>query len=227
MKLLIIEDDKDVLDTITLLVQMRWPEVIVSSATNGRRGIDLLSAETPDLILLDLLLPDISGFEIIKQIRSFSDVAIIIISVMGNETNISRGLEFGADDYVVKPFGELELLSRIQAVLRRTSDPIIRGSIVRGPFTYSPSMSSLIYKGKNIFFTRTEGLMLYELMKNEEIVLSNTYLSELIWGDSCIGSDENIRVHINRLRKKIEADPKNPKIILTKIGQGYYFSAPK
>ena len=227
MKILIIEDDKSIAETFSLACKIRWPEANVISANTGREGIAKVGDEAPDAVILDIGLPDISGFDVLQQIRSFSEVPIMVSTVRSGENDIIKAHELGADAYVVKPFSQLEFLSRLKALLRRKVDGMEYEPIVRGSLRYSPSMSRLLYNNKSIILTRTEGLLLYELMKNENLVLSNTFLAEKIWGDSYHNSDNNIRSYIMRLRKKIENDPDHPQLILTKVRQGYYFNSPK
>lgn len=226
MKILIIEDDRLVAETFSLACKVRWPEAKIISAATGREGIIKVGDEAPDAVILDLGLPDISGFDVLQQIRSFSEVPIMVSTVRSGENDIIKAHEIGADAYVVKPFSQLEFLSRLKALLRRKVDDMEHEPIVRGSLRYSPSMSRLIYDKRSIVLTRTEGLLLYELMKNENLVLSNTFLAEKIWGDCYHNSDNNIRSYILRLRKKIEHDPNHPKLILTKVRQGYYFTPP-
>ena len=224
MKILIIEDDKAIAETFSLACKIRWPEVEVMHTTKGEEGVTMAGTNAPDAIVLDLGLPDIDGFDVLRQIRSFSRVPIMVSTVRSGENDIIKAHEIGADAYVIKPFSQLEFLSRLKALLRRNMDIMENEPIARGTMQYSPSMSTLIYNNRNIALTRTEGLILYELMKNEKIVLSNTFLAEKIWGDYYHNSDKNIRSYILRLRKKIEDDPKHPRLIQTKVGHGYYFT---
>lgn len=226
MKLLIIEDDAEIIEVITVIIKMRWPDCSVVSAQNGERGIELVDTTNPDLIILDLGLPDIDGFNVLNQIRSFSITPVIILTVRGEKDNIIKGLELGADDYMTKPFEHTELLARAQAVLRRTNKETEQIPITCGDLRFGPALSKLNYKGKDIFLTNTEGLVLYNLMKNAGTVMSYTELAEHVWGDDYPGVVNNIRVYIKRLRIKLETDPGNPKIILTKVGVGYFLHKP-
>ena len=119
MKVLIVEDDKEIVDAITLAFQIRWPEAKVVSTRLGRKGVELVESENPDIVILDLGLPDISGFEVLNQTRLFSHVPIIILTVRADEADVVKGLEWGADDYILKPFRQLELLARVKALIRR------------------------------------------------------------------------------------------------------------
>ncbi len=224
MQFLIIEDDQETVDIVSLSLHVRWPEAKVVSTNLGEKGIDMVGNGAPDVVILDLGLPDINGFEVLKQIRLFSKVPIIISTVRAEEADIVRGLELGADEYVVKPFGQMELLARVQALMRRRQPLIGEEPVVYGPLRFSPSMRKLLYNGKGIYLTRTEGLILYQLMRHAGNVLSYASLAETVWGDYYPGVDNNIRVCIRHLREKIETSPHRPKLILNKIGVGYYLA---
>ena len=121
MKVLIVEDCPDIVEAVSIIIEMRWPEVKIVSTALGERGIDLAVKDSPDVIILDLGLPDISGFDVLKRIRLFSDIPILILTASSDESSIAKGLEWGADDYITKPFKQSELLSRIQRSIRRYS----------------------------------------------------------------------------------------------------------
>ena len=226
MKILIIEDDQETVETIALALNIRWPEAELISANQGKKGLEMVETKAPDIVILDLGLPDKNGFEILKEIRTFSQVPIIISTVRSEESDVVRGLELGADDYLVKPFGKLELLARIHALTRRQRVLIGNEAIVCGPLRFGASMSKLQYKDKEIRLSKTEGLILYNLMKNAGQVLNYVTLAEIVWGDYYNGADTNLRVFIHHLREKIEEDPYHPKLILTKVGVGYYMQQP-
>ncbi len=226
MKFLIIEDDPEIIETVSLILKIRWPDSTIISELKGERGVELVETASPNLVILDLGLPDTSGFDVLKQIRDFSSVPIIILTVRAEEDSIIRGLESGADDYILKPFVHMELLARIQAVLRRLQGNVEHNSVTCGDLRFGPSFSKLYFRGKAISLTNTEGLILYYLMKNAGIVLSYTRLAELVWGSDYPGSVNSIRVYIRRLRNKLETDPNNPEIIITKAGIGYYLQKP-
>jgi two-component system KDP operon response regulator KdpE len=180
--------------------------------------------ESPDIIILDLGLPDISGFEVLKSIRLFSLVPVLILTVMSDKEDIIKGLELGADGYMIKPFDQLEMLARVKAILRRTSIVVDEAPVVIGSLRFGPSLSKLTYKDKNIDLTRIEGVILYNLMKNAGSVLTYSRLAEIIWGDDYSGCIESLRVHIAHLRGKIEDNPNRSQIICTKAGIGYYLN---
>ncbi len=224
MKLLLIEDDSNIIDTVCLALKLCWPQAKPISAAQGKHGVDLAEKENPDIVLLDLGLPDITGFDVIKDIRLFSTVPIMIITVRNDEKDIVKGLELGADEYVVKPFGQMELLARIQALLRRHNSPQQELPISVGDIHYSHTMGNLILQSKNIKLSRTEGLIIYELMKNAGHVVTYNRLAEVVWGNIYYNAIDSIRVYIRSLRNKIEKDPHKPNIILNQASVGYYLN---
>ena len=226
MKALIIEDDSRIVEVISLSFKIRWPEAKLISTNSGEQGISLTEKESPDVIILDLGLPDITGFEVLKAIRLFSSIPVIILSVLGEEENVVKGLELGADEYIVKPFRQLELLARVQAMVRRTGLQQELAPIVVGPVHFGSSMGVIRYRGKEISLTRTEGLIMYYLMKNAGKVVTYSSFADILWGRDAEGTTESLRVHIKRLREKLEKDPSKPEIILTRTGIGYFLQEP-
>ena len=226
MKVLIIEDDKAIIEAISLTLQISWPETKLISTQFGEKGIEMVEHEKPDVVILDLGLPDISGFEVLKQVRLFSSVPIIILSVRADESDIVKGLECGADDYVVKPFKQLELLSRIKLVTRRQDRLGKEEPLECGQLRFDPSTWQVFYGDKEINVTRTEGSILRHLMRNAGRVVTHSDLSDAVWGVDYADAVESLKVHIRRLRVKVEADPSNPQIILTKPGIGYSLAKP-
>jgi len=225
MKVLIVEDNRDIVETISLALQIRWPEAKLVSTHLGEKGIELVESESPDIVILDLGLPDISGFEVLKQIRLFSVVPIIILTVRAEEADIVKGLEWGADDYVVKPFSQLELLARVKAQIRGQTRSR-EESLVCGPLSFDPSTRQLLYDGKEIALTRTEAHILRHLMNNAGHVVTHSSLAEEVWGEDYPGAADSLKVHIRRLREKVETDPSQPQLILTKAGIGYFLKKP-
>ncbi len=221
MKVLIIEDDPDIVEAVSLAFQIRWPEARLVSSHLGQKGVELVETEAPDIVILDLGLPDISGFEALKQIRLFSNVPIVVLTVRGEEADIVKGLEWGADDYIVKPFRQLELLARVKAQLREQTAPEKEVPLDRGTLHFDPSTLQLTYNGKEIELTLTEGRILYQLMKGAGQVVTYANLAEKVWGQDYPGAGDNIKVYIRRLRQKLEADPDQPQLIRNKPGVGY------
>ncbi len=226
MKVLIIEDDRDTVEAISLAFQIRWPEAQVVSTNLGEKGIEMVETEAPDIAILDLGLPDISGFEVLKGVRLFSNVPLIILTVRAEEVDIIKGLEWGADDYVVKPFRQLELLARVNALMRRRSPPGEEPPLRCGPLHFDPSNLQLLNGEREVDLTRTEGKIFYHLMKNAGHVTTHSRLAEAVWGEDYPGIADSLKVHIRRLREKIELDPSHPRLILTKAGVGYSLAKP-
>lgn len=226
MKVLIIEDDREIVEVVSIAFQIRWPEVKLVSTHLGNRGVELVESENPDVVILDLGLPDISGFDTLKQIRLFSAVPILILTVRGEESDIVKGLEWGADDYMVKPFRQLELMSRIRALTRRVSPSAEETPLVCGQLHFDPSTRQLTYGEREISLTRTESSVLEHLMRNSGQVVTYSSLAEEVWGQDYPDAVDSLRVYIRRLREKVETEPSDPQIILTKAGVGYSLVKP-
>lgn len=224
MKVLVIEDNREIVESISLAFRIRWPEVELVSTHLGERGVDMVETEDPDLVILDLGLPDISGFDALKQIRLFSTIPVIILTVRAEEPDIVKGLEWGADDYVVKPFKQLELLARVKALMRRQTPATDEAPVICGLLRFEPNTFQLFHKEKEINLTRTEGYILQHLMRNCGHVVPYSGLAETVWGEDYPGSSDSLKVYIRRLREKLEVDPGNPQFILTKAGIGYFLA---
>jgi len=224
MKLLLIEDDKDITDYIVNIFQIAWPKAQLATVDSGRKGVEACIRETPDIILLDLGLPDIDGFDVLKEIRVFSEVPVIIITVRGEEKDIIKGLSIGADDYILKPFKLLELVARVKAVLRRSKSPAKQASLSYGPLSFKSSLRQVFYGDRLVTLTKTEGAILFELMEGRGAVVSSADMVKEIWGKEYQEIVHDIKTYIYRLRKKLEEDPRNPKLILTAPGEGYYLA---
>lgn len=229
MKALVIEDDPEIVEAVSLCFELRWPDANVLHASEGRLGVELVEMESPDIVILDIGLPDIDGFETCRQIRLFSDVPIIILSVRDQEMDIVKGLEVGADDYLNKPFSSVELLARTKAVLRR-AQPLASQNI-EPYYAYGDTIIDLANReirreNRSTQLTPTECKILEPLIRNAGLVVTYSLLAEAIWGRDYPNSTESIKVHIRRLRVKIEADHKNPELILNKAGVGYIMPRP-
>ncbi|OGN99794.1 MAG: DNA-binding response regulator [Chloroflexi bacterium RBG_13_52_14] len=221
MKVLVIEDDRDIVEAITLAFKIRWPEARLVSTHLGEKGVELVESESPDVVILDLGLPDMSGFEVLRQIRLFSSVPVIVLTVRAEESDIVKGLEWGADDYITKPFKQLELLSRVQVQMRRQSSTAEATPLSYGTLRFDPSTRQLLYGEKEVNLTATESQIIYQLMKNAGRVVTHAAVAEGVWGVDYPGAIDSLKVYIRRLREKIEEDPSHPKLILTKAGVGY------
>ena len=226
MKVLIIEDDSEIVEFVDIAFEVGWPETKLLSTHQGNSGVELVENESPDVVILDLGLPDISGFEVLKQIRLFSKVPIIIVTVRDSEADIVKGLELGADEYVVKPFGQLGLLARVKAILRRHHALDTLEPLICGPLQFDYSSGQLILESTKIHLSRTEGLIIHLLMQNAGRVVTHSKLAEAIWGDTYPGSADALRVYIRRLRAKIEGDARYKGLILSSPGIGYTLELP-
>ncbi|MBM3175990.1 MAG: response regulator transcription factor [Chloroflexi bacterium] len=224
MKVLIIEDDPEIVESISLAFRIRWPEAEVLSSRLGSKGIELVKNQPPDAVILDLGLPDMSGFEVLKQIRAFSSIPIIILTISSEESNVVKGLELGADDYVTKPFRQLELLARVKSMLRHHGTPEDESPVVYGALRYHPAERQVALGQKEISLTRAESRIMQQLLRQQGRVVTHSCLAEALWGTSYPGAADSLKVHIRRLREKLEEDPGEPQLILTKPGVGYYLS---
>lgn len=219
-KLLIIEDDDEIVEAVSLVFQIRWPEAKIVSTSQGRKGVELAGTEQPDVVILDLGLPDISGFDVLRQIRRFSDVPIIIVTARSEEKDVIKGLELGADDYITKPLRQLELIARIKAHTRR-QDKTGAEEITSGSMVLNSVTGQLYLKGREINLTHTESGILGYLMANAGRVVTHSSIAEAVWGENYPGVTDSLKVHIRRLREKIEEDPGNPQLVVTRPGTGY------
>ena len=220
-KVLMVEDDPEIVNSVSLAFQLLWPEAQVISTRLGEEGVEMVETETPDVVILDLGLPDISGLETLEQIRSFSTVPVVVLTVKGEEDDIATGLECGADDYLVKPFKQLELVSRLKVQLRKQTPADEETPVVCGLLRFDPSTSQFRYGGREISLTMIEGQIIECLMRSASQVVTYSRLAEAVWGEEHPGALESLRVHIRRLREKLETDPGHPRLILTKAGVGY------
>ncbi len=226
MKALIIEDNAEVVEAVSLCLQLRWPEVIISIAAEGNKGIEILESRTFDVVILDINLPDIDGFEVVKQIRSFSNVPVLIVTVRDQEEDQVRGLEMGADDYIVKPFKPRDLIARVNTVLRRTGLSRVAEeshSIVRGKLTLRLTTNEARLGEEIAKLTPTECKLLYVLMNNAEHTLSSDKIIQEVWGKDYMDTDI-VRTYVRRLRDKLKDKP--PQIIINERGGGYRFISP-
>jgi DNA-binding response OmpR family regulator len=225
MKILIVDDEPDVAKVIRMSFRMQQPAWDVLSAQDGEEALDLIDRERPDVVLLDVGLPEQSGFEVLESIRLFSDLPVIMLTVRDDELSKVRGLELGADDYVTKPFGHLELLARVRAVLRRAQSlPLSQEQpFTSGDIQVDFARRSLSVRGQAVRLTGTEYRLLYHLVRNAGQVLTHEALLARVWGREYTDEISYLKSYINRLRNKLERDPHTPEYILTEYGVGYWF----
>ena len=222
-KVLIVEDEISFSDALAYLLKKESYDVEV--AVNGKEAIDIFNSFSPDLILLDLMIPEVSGTEVCRVIRSTSQVPIIMLTAKDSEIDKVVGLELGADDYVTKPYSSRELLARIKAVMRRNSadsHPTEDGhELAVGPIRMDHDKHQVTVNSNAVSFPLKEFELLEYLMRNSGRVLTRSQLIDRVWGNDYYGDTKTLDVHIKRLRAKIEADPANPTLIHTIRGLGY------
>lgn len=219
-KILIIEDEKVIQNFLSLSLKSKKYEPII--AENGLLGISLFMSHNPDLILLDLGLPDIDGTEVLKQIRSSNDIPIIIISARGQEREKVNALDLGADDYITKPFNIEELFARIRVVLRRYKPQDVRTNDFKlGGLLVNFEKRKVYINDEEIHLTPIEYKMLVLLIQNQGKVLTHRFIQQEIWGSPTTDDYQSLRVFMSNIRRKIETDTSEPKFIKTEVGVGY------
>ena len=223
-RILVVDDEERMVRFIRL--NLEHDGFQVSEAFNGKEAIQKIRDVTPDLILLDVMMPDLDGFEVLETVREVSNVPVIMLTAKGEEDDRVRGLELGADDYVTKPFSPRELVSRVKAVLRRTegASGSMHGLIeVDDRLKIDFDRREIWLEGKLVKLRPTEYRMLYHLVQNAGWVVTHDQLLTKVWGYEYRDEPHYVRLYINYLRQKLEADPSNPKYILTERGVGYRF----
>ncbi|NWJ48403.1 MAG: response regulator transcription factor [Chloroflexi bacterium] len=226
MKILVVDDDKNIVEAITIGFQLQWQEVEVLTAPDGEKGLDMFYENNPDIILLDVMMPHKDGFTALKEIRRTSDVPIIMLTARGDELDKVKGLELGSDDYLTKPFSHLELFARIKAVLRRAEMPPPMNampSFVSGDISINFENREVLKKAIPIKMTPTEYSLLFLLARNAGRVVPFETLLDKVWGPEYREQLDYLKTYLSRLRKKLEDDPENPRYLITERGLGYRF----
>jgi two-component system response regulator RegX3 len=222
-KILVVEDETSFSEALKYLLGREGFEVVV--AETGTHALEIFDVTNPDLLLLDLMLPGVSGTEVCRTIRSKSQVPIIMLTAKDSEIDKVVGLEIGADDYVTKPYSSRELIARIRAVLRRNADPSERAELsslfTAGPVALDIERHIVTINGQVVAFPLKEFELLEYLLRNIGRVLTRTQIIDRVWGSDYVGDTKTLDVHIKRLRAKIEVDPANPVFIQTVRGLGY------
>jgi len=218
---LIIEDDPGIVELVSLTFELGWPDVKLIVADTGEKGMNILESDRPDAVILDIGLPDTTGFEIIKAIRLFSDVPILMLTVRIDERDVVKALTLGADDYLTKPFRQMELLARIKAITRRTQHGDQDLKVSNGPWHFGKTLTEL-YRGQQIFhLTPIQGLIMQSLIKQAGQFVSAETLAAKIWGEHHAATADDLRVHIHHLRKKFDENRSGSGFISNKPGLGY------
>lgn len=219
---LLVDDEPRIVRFVRLHFEARGARV--TEAQDGPTALAKVRDEMPDLIVLDVQMPGMDGFEVLREVRRMSDVPVIMLTVQAEEADRVRGLDLGADDYVAKPFSPAELVSRAQAVLRRVQAPddkrIVR---IDDDLQIDFGARQVIVRGERSSLRPTEWRLLHHLVQNAGWVLSHDQILAKVWGPEYVGQDNYVRLYVTYLRQRIEPDPSHPRYILTERGMGYRF----
>ncbi|MBT2627427.1 response regulator transcription factor [Bacillus sp. HU-1818] len=225
-KVLIIDDEQEILRLIKTVLVKEGIENVITSST-AKDGFTQFQQKQPDIVLLDIMLPDGEGYDVCKQIRELSNIPIIFLSAKGEETDKIVGLAIGGDDYITKPFSPKEVAYRVKAQLRRANYSQSKGitdNIIKvGPFQLSERKAELTKNGEPVELKPKELRLMKYFLQNPNMVISKETLYNAVWGEDFFGSDNTIMVHIRRLREKIETIPSKPDYLVTVKGLGYKF----
>lgn len=224
-KVLVVDDEKLIVKGIRFSLEQDGMEV--DCAYDGEVALNMAKANEYDMILLDIMLPKMDGFEVCQAIREFSDMPIVMLTAKGDDMDKILGLDYGADDYITKPFNILEVKARIKAIMRRTAGPRekkeVSSIVEKGDLRLDCDSRRLFISGREVNLTAKEFDLLELLVKNENKVYSRENLLGLVWGKDYPGDVRTVDVHVRRLREKIETNPSEPKYVHTKWGVGYYY----
>jgi DNA-binding response OmpR family regulator len=220
---LVVEDEASISEVVALYLRRAGFEVL--AASDGHQALDILARENPDLVVLDLMLPGVDGYEVTRRLRSRADTPIIMLTARKTEADRIAGLEMGADDYVVKPFSAQELVSRVRAVLRRTALPPAapEPKLEFDGLTIDPASRTVLVRGEEPVLSVKEFDLLLALARRPRQVFNRDQLLELVWGSAEYIDPSTVTVHVRRVREKIEEDPSQPHFIATVWGVGYRF----
>ncbi len=221
---LVVDDEQRIAEAVAMNLELEGYQVI--TAAGGQEAIEKVTRDIPDLVILDVMMPDMDGFETLRRIREFSTTPIIMLTVRGDEGDRVRGLDLGADDYVTKPFSPKELVSRARAVVRRTEmpSPVPKTEIrIDDNLSIDFNRRNVIVRGKEVHLRPTEFRLLYHLVSNAGQVLTHETLLRRVWGYEYKDEDQYLWLYITYLRRKLEQDPKHPVYIIGERGIGYRF----
>jgi DNA-binding response OmpR family regulator len=229
MNILVVDDDPQMREALTVSLELHWDDASILAAKDGEEGLRLFAEHDPDIVLLDVSMPGKDGFQVLQEIRRRSDVPVLMLTARGDETAQVRGLELGADDYVVKPFSHLALLARIKAVLRRAALPPPARALpdfTTGDLAIHFQNQDVTVKGERVNLTPIEYKLLYHLARNAGRVLPQQTLLNRVWGEGDDATSDYLKVYISRLRAKLERRG-DARSIETVRGLGYRFLRPK
>ena len=206
MRVLLVDDDEDFLSAALLGFRLEWPDCVVVTAADGEEGLRAFTAHSPDMVILALNLPNLSGFDVVREIRQMSDVPVILLSSRPTEDSLIRGLDLGADDYIVKPISILALLARVRAVLRRVAPQLImspRQRLVFRDLTIDADRQQVILRGEHVQLTPAEFRLLHALARNPNRVIPNRELQERVWGANWQVTANDLKALVYRVRIKL------------------------
>ena len=224
-KVLIIEDEKSIAHVISTILSSNGYETI--QARSGSEALSMVSSHCPDLVILDLGLPDMDGIEVLQSIRSWSSLPVVVVSARSHELDKVSALDLGADDYLTKPFGTAELLARVRTAIRHTrttssnSEIAQRGTYTVGELTLDYNKHQVLKNGKNVKLTLSEFRIVALLGKHAGKVLTYDYIIKELWGPRASGNNQILRVNMANIRRKIEDNPAEPAYLFTEVGVGY------
>jgi two-component system, OmpR family, response regulator RegX3 len=223
-RILVVEDEESLADSVRYNLEREGYGVSV--AVDGRRALERFRSERPSLVILDLMLPEVSGLDVCRTIRAESDVPIIMVTAKDSEADKVTGLELGADDYVTKPFSMRELVSRVRANLRRTRPAAVEPAdevLVGGPVRMDVARHEVVVRGEPVSLPPKEFELLEAFLRRKGRLLTRDFLIEEVWGPDYFGDTRTLDVHVKRLRRKVESDPHRPDHLQTVRGLGYKF----
>lgn len=229
MKVLLIEHNRQVIKHLSLCLHIRYPDATIVAVAEGQRGTDMVESEAPDLVMVASSLPDTDSLDLVRKIREFSDVPLIILFEGENDMDRASGLEAGADEYVTKPLSPIDLLAKVNAVLRRTHKLGFRQvhEVSMGEkFFINFATHEVLVSGKPVKLTPTEYTLLSELVRNEGRVLTHHVLLEKVWGSEYADDHSFVKKYMYRLRSKLESDVRKPQMFVAERGIGYKFVRP-
>jgi len=223
-----VEDEPQTIEAVSLIFKLRWPEVELLSTTKGSDAARMAEKESPDAVILDLGLPDVDGIEVLKEIRAFSEVPVVIVTARGDSISQVKGLELGADDYITKPFDPAVLLVRLKNALAHARMPLNQATapLTIGNFIIDFANRQVSFQGKPLDLTLTEYRLLCHLARNAGRVLSHDNILRVVWGEGYESTDI-LRAYIYQLRQKLTQVGANPEIISVERGIGYKFVVPR
>ena len=222
-RILVVDDEPRMIGFIRMNLELE--DHLVIEAHSGLEALDAIRTQLPDLVLLDVMMPELDGFETLRMLREFSDIPVIMLTAKGEENDKVYGLELGADDYITKPFGPRELSSRIKAIFRRLEKPTTDEAIlpIDDRLSVDFNRREVIVKDERIKLRPTEYRLLYHLIRNAGWTVPHDQLLQKVWGYEYRDEAHYVRLYVNYLRDKIEEDPANPQYIITERGVGYRF----